>query len=77
MQSLGKLTEKEARAQFLKEIEQETLLDASNISKHILDDAKARSEEKAKQIISLAIQRYAGEHSFETTTATIALQGRR
>ncbi|HWF20031.1 MAG TPA: ribonuclease Y, partial [Verrucomicrobiae bacterium] len=33
------------------------------------------AEEKARQIISMAIQRYAGEHTFETTTATIALHG--
>src|SRR5260370_22599168 len=44
-------------------------------ARHILDDAKSRAEEKARQIISLAIQRYASEHTFETTTATIALQG--
>ena len=35
---------------------------------------RARRKRPA-QIISVAIQRYAGEHTFETTTATIALQG--
>ncbi len=75
LQSLSHLTEGEARAQFLKEIEQEALQDATNLTRHILDQAKARAEEKARQIISVAIQRYAGEHTFETTTATIALQG--
>ncbi|MDB6066824.1 MAG: 2,3 cyclic-nucleotide 2-phosphodiesterase [Pedosphaera sp.] len=75
LQTLSRLTEGEARAQFLKEIEQEALQDASTLSRHILDEAKTRAEEKARQIISLAIQRYASEHTFETTTATIALQG--
>ncbi len=75
LQSLSRLTETEARTQFLKHIEQETLQDASNLARHILDEAKARAEEKARQIISVAIQRYAGEHTFETTTATITLQG--
>src|SRR5438067_1954771 len=37
--------------------------------------AQAKAEEKARRIISVAIQRYAGEHTFATTTATIALQG--
>jgi ribonuclease Y len=73
LQSLSHLTESEARAQFLKEIE--AMSDASKLARHIHDEAKARSEEKARQIVSLAIQRYAGEHTFETTTATIALQG--
>jgi ribonucrease Y len=73
--TMSHLTEKEARVQFLKEIEQEALRDASELSRHIIEDAKTRAEEKARQIISVAIQRYAGEHTFETTTATIALHG--
>jgi|SRR5579884_533013 len=75
LETMSHLTEKDARSQFLKEIEQEALRDASELSRHIVDDAKTRAEEKARQIISVAIQRYAGEHTFETTTATIALQG--
>ncbi len=49
--------------------------DAADLARHIVDSAKSRAEDKARAIISLAIQRYAGEHTFETTTATIALQG--
>ena len=75
LQTLSRLTEGEARAQFLKHIEQEALQDATNLARHILDDAKSHAEEKAREIISVAIQRHAGEHTFETTTATIALQG--
>ena len=75
LQGVAHLTEVEARAQFLKEIEQEASRDASNLARHILDEAKTRAEEKARHIVTLAIQRYAGEHTFETTTTTIALQG--
>lgn len=71
----SRLSETEARAQFLKEIEQEALRDASNLSRRILEDAKTRAEEQARKIISVAIQRYAGEHTFETSTTTITLQG--
>ena len=75
LQQLSQLTEQEARGQFLKEIEQEAAQDAANLSRRIIEDAKTRSEEKARQIVSVAIQRYAGEHTFETTTTTIALHG--
>src|SRR5439155_6988129 len=51
----------------------ESLQDASNLTRRIVDEAKTRAEEKARRIISLAIQRYAGQHTFETTSATIAL----
>lgn len=75
LQKIAKISETEARALFLKEIEQQSLKDASDISRHILDNAKTRAEDMARRIISLAIQRHAGNHTFETTTATVAIQG--
>ena len=53
----------------------ETKMEASQISKAIVDGAKDHAEEKARRIIGLAIQRYAGEHTYEATTATILLNG--
>jgi ribonuclease Y len=73
--TLAHIDESQARQSFLKEIEQEALRDAGHLVKHILDDAKTKAEEKARKIVSLAIQRYAGEHTFETSTATVALNG--
>lgn len=75
LEGLAHLSESEARTQFLKQIEQETSQDANNLTRHILDEAKIHAEEKAREIISVAIQRHSGDHTFETTTATIALQG--
>jgi ribonuclease Y len=72
---LAQLSPVEARALLLKEEEQAALKDANDLSRHILDEAKARAEDQAKRIISVAIQRYASEHTFETTTATINLNG--
>src|SRR5262249_22123935 len=75
LQRLGRLSESEAKALLLKEVEQQALRDATDLSRHIIDNAKQRAEDEARRIISLAIQRYAGEHTFETTTATVALEG--
>jgi ribonuclease Y len=75
LQRVAQLSEAEAREAFMKKIEQEALRDANNLVRHILDEAKLKGEEKARRIISLAIQRYAGEHTFQNTTASIALQG--
>ncbi len=75
LQTLTHFTEAEARALVLKEVEQETAADAVSLTRHILEEAKVRAEDQARRIISLAIQRYAGEHTFETTTATVALTG--
>jgi ribonuclease Y len=75
LQNLAGLSQAEAREAFLKRVEQEALRDASNLARHILEEAKAKAEEKARRIIGIAIQRYAAEHTFENTTASIALQG--
>ena len=73
LQAASHLTDADARALLLKEVEMEALQDASKLTRHILDEAKTRAEEKARRIISLAIQRYAGGHTFETSSATLAL----
>ncbi|MEK7782113.1 MAG: ribonuclease Y [Verrucomicrobiota bacterium] len=74
LEKLSGINGEEARAQFLKEVEQESLADAANISRHILEDAKSRAEEKARKVIVTAIQRYAGNQTFESSSATIILE---
>lgn len=73
LEKLSGLTEAEARETLLKKAETDALQHANSLTRHILEDAKARAEEKAKRIISLAIQRYAGEHTFESTIASVVL----
>ncbi len=65
----------EARTQLLKQIEDETHSDAANLIRNILEDAKVRGEDKARNIVALAIQRYAGTHTSDISTATVALTG--
>jgi ribonuclease Y len=75
LEKLAGVSAESARAQFLKEIEQESLADAANVSRMILDAARTQAEAKARQIITVAIQRYAGDQTFQNTTATILLEG--
>lgn len=72
---IARLSEAEARTSLLREIEQEAEKDAADLARHLLDTARARAEEQARRIIAIAIQRYAGTHAFETTTATVSLNG--
>jgi len=73
LQTISGLNPAEAREQFLKEVEQQSLHDANQLARHIVEDAKSRAEEKARQILSVAIQRYASDHTSEITTSTLAL----
>ena len=74
LEKISGVSVEEARAQFLKTVEQESLKDAANISRHILEDAKVHAEEKARKVIITAIQRYAGKQTFESSSATIILE---
>lgn len=74
LEKLSGLSPAEARAQFLKEIQQEALADGAKVARQILDEARSRAEEKARQIITVAIQRYAGDQTFQNTTTTILLE---
>ena len=65
----------DARDRLFEIIGDETKMEASQISRAIIDGAKDHAEEKARRIIGLAIQRYSGEHTYEATTATISLNG--
>jgi ribonuclease Y len=72
---LSKLSEAEARAAYLQEVEGSSLREAAQMSQHILEEARTQAEEKARRIITVAIQRYAGNHTFETSTATVNIKG--
>ena len=69
------LSPDDAREQLFEIIGDETKMEASQISKAIVEGAKDHAEEKARRIIGLAIQRFSGEHTYEATTATITLNG--
>jgi ribonucrease Y len=69
----ARLSEAEARSQLMREVEQQVEADAGAVSRRILEEAKVRAEEKARWIVSTAIQRYAGSATFESTSATLAL----
>jgi ribonuclease Y len=56
-------------------VEKESIRDSADLTRHIMEEARCKAEQEARRIVGLAIQRYAGEHTYETTTATVAIQG--
>lgn len=72
---LARMGETEARTTLMREIKLEAQKDAADMVRHMLDTARVEAETQARRIIALAVQRYAGEHAFETTTATVSLNG--
>lgn len=75
LESLSRLTAAEARQQLLRQVELDSARDAADLTRHIMDEARVRSEAEAHRILATAIQRFAAKHTFESSTATVALGG--
>jgi ribonuclease Y len=73
LQSISRLSADEAKNLLLKRMESDVRHEASIMIKNIEDEAKATAEKKAKNIISLAIQRCAADHATETTVSVVSL----
>ncbi len=71
--AIAKLTKDEAKELLLKRAEKEAKDDILKVMKDIEDQAREEAEAKARDIISAAMQRYAGEASVETTTNVVPI----
>ncbi len=68
---VARMTPEQARAACLRQIETEVEKEAGELVERILTGAETNAREKARYIVISAIQRYAAEHTCETTVATI------
>lgn len=73
LEQLSGLSSSEARELLLANIEDEIKHEAAIMIKEIETQAKEEAEKKAKEIISLAIQKCAADHVAETTVSVVAL----
>ena len=73
LQRISSCTADEAKAELLAKIEQDVRHDAALKIIEIESKLREDADRKAKEIISLAIQRCASDHVSETTTSTVTL----
>jgi ribonuclease Y len=73
LESISGMTSAEAKKALMDIIEDEAKLDAAKRVKVIEEEARETADKKSKEIISLAIQRYAGEYVSERTVSVVAL----
>ena len=73
LQKISGLSRDQAREILLKKLEEEVRHDSAAMIRQIESEAKETAEKKANEIISLAIQRFAGDHVSESTVTTVAL----
>ncbi|MEX2160851.1 MAG: ribonuclease Y [Anaerolineales bacterium] len=73
LESVSSMTKDEARKVLMDEVELESRADMARVIRQIENEAKEEGDKKARNIISLAIQRVASDHVAETTTSVVAL----
>ncbi len=73
LEELSGLSREDALAQLLARVELQSRSAAVKRSIVVEEEVKERSEETAKNIISMAIQRYAGEYVCERTVSVVSL----
>ena len=73
LEQIAGLTSEQAKAELLKALENEARMDAAGMAKRIEDEATEKAKEKARRIISMAIQRIAAEHVVESTVSVVDL----
>ncbi|MDR7418358.1 MAG: ribonuclease Y [Armatimonadota bacterium] len=73
LQRIAGLTAEEARAQLLAQVESRTREDAAQLIRRIEAEARDEGERRARDILALAIQRCASEHTAEVTVSVVPL----
>ncbi len=73
LERLSGLTASEAKQELLKSLEDEVKHDSAMLVKDMEQQAKEEGDKKAREIISLAIQRCAADHVAETTVSVVGI----
>jgi len=73
LEQIAGLTVDQAKAELLRSMENEARMDAANLVKRIEDETTEKAKEKARRVISMAIQRIASEHVVESTVSVVDL----
>jgi len=73
LERIANMTADEAREMLIANLEARARAEAAHRAKDIRDRAMQEAEREAREIVGMAIQRYAGEHTTETTVSIVQL----
>ena len=73
LEKIASMTAEEAKRQLMVSMEDEAKYEAAKTIKRIEDEAKEEADKKSKNIMSLAIQRYASDYVAEATVSVVNL----
>ncbi|PJK17840.1 ribonuclease Y [Chryseomicrobium excrementi] len=73
LERISALTREEARTLILREVENELSTDIAVMTKEFETRAKEEADKRSREILSLALQRFAADHVAETTVSVVNL----
>ncbi len=73
LEKLAGITGEDAKKQLVQEFEEEARAEAANRVREIKESARRDAEREARDIIALAIQRIAADHTAESTVSVVSL----
>jgi ribonuclease Y len=73
LEALAGLTAEEAKRQLMQQLEEQARASAANLIREIKENAKREADREAKNILALAIQRIAADHTAESTVSVVSL----
>jgi ribonuclease Y len=73
LERIAGMTQEEAKRFLLQNLESKARQEAAQLIKDIKDEARETAEREAKNVITLAVQRYASDHTAESTVSVVPL----
>lgn len=73
LEKLSGMTREEAKKTLISEMEQEARQDAAILAQRIEQETRENADKKSKEILSVAIQRIAADHTADITTSTVQI----
>ena len=73
LERLSGMTRDEAKKTLMSSMEEEAKQDAAILAQRIEQEARETADKKSKEILSVAIQRVAADHTVDITTSTVAI----
>ncbi len=73
LEQIAGLTTEQAKHELLRAMENEARMDGANLVRKIEEESSEKAKERARRVISMAIQRIASEHVVESTVSVVDL----
>jgi ribonuclease Y len=73
LQEIAGMTAEDAKKVLMQAMEDEARYEATKVARRIEEDAREKADKKAKEILAIAIQRYAGEYVAEDAVSVVPL----